>query len=88
MQFIYFNHSKYIACVVGAKGVGGGGEREGRKERKGKRKGRPSPCSLSNPPPFFPSSLSSTPFADIYRVRYFRRFWKSESDSSQNKFTI
>ena len=86
-NFIHFKHSAYITCVVGIK-------RGGRKAPNGKRKGAPSPPSLPNPPPFFRSSLSPTPFDtcyaghNIHRVRYFRRLWKSGADSFQNRFMI
>ena len=83
IQFIHFKHSAYIACVVGIKREGGEGRE---KSAKGKKEGSwaPSPPSLPNSPPFFPSSLSPTPFDtcyaghNIHRVRYFRRLWKSE----------
>ena len=74
-----------------------GRQKKGReKSAKGKKEGSwaPSPPSLPNPPPFFPSSLSPTPFDichaghNIHRVRYFRRLWKSGADSFQNRFII
>ena len=45
-------------------GGGGWGVRE-KRAKAGKREGSPLP-SLPNPPPFFPSSLSPTPFDDCY----------------------
>ena len=51
MQFIYFKHSTYIACVIGAKGGGG----EGREKRaKGKKEGKTVSFLSLQSPSFFP----------------------------------
>ena len=55
-----------VACVAGAKRGGRGGGRKARKRGKG-REGREGPFpSLPYPPPFFPFSLSPTPFDACY----------------------
>ena len=70
----------------------GRGEEEKRQGEKGRER-RLLPLSPI-PLPFFPSSLSPTPFDicyaghNIHRVRYFRRLWKSRADFFQNRFII
>ena len=70
----------------------GWGEEEKRQREKGRER-RLLPLSPI-PPPFFPSSLSPTPFDtcyaghNIHRLRYFRRLWKSGAASFQNRFII
>ena len=78
MQFIDFKHSKYIACVVGAKG-GGGGRGKGKGEKSEREKGRkdrllplsPIPLLFSLPPyplPLSPTYTESGTFADFGRL--------------------
>ena len=57
------NKQKDLPCVAGAKRRGLGGGRKVRKQGKGKKGPLP---SLPNHPPFFPSSLSPTPFDACY----------------------